>query len=273
MKTTASAILALTLASAASAFMPTSSMPRASVQVQESVAEPEAAAAAPSASGYETKADLEALAKKLNPVVGFYDPLNLAEAEFWGQSNEQTIGFLRHAEIKHGRVAMFGFVGYLVHANGIRWPWPMMLDGTPFPAGNNPPQLWDQIPDNSKWQIFGLVLFLELWSEISTDDNPHYMRGGKPGDFPDFDVVALPHPVPFNLFDPFGLSKRASDEKKARGLEIEINNGRLAMLGLFGFLCEATIPGSVPSLSGIIPAYDGQVMAPFTANMLQGGGL
>lgn len=32
----------------------------------------------------ETKADLEVLAKKLNPVLGFYDPLNLAEAEFWG---------------------------------------------------------------------------------------------------------------------------------------------------------------------------------------------
>lgn len=54
----------------------------------------------------ETKADLEALAKKLNPVVGFYDPLNLAEAEFWGQSNEATIGFLRHSEIKHGRIAV-----------------------------------------------------------------------------------------------------------------------------------------------------------------------
>ena len=97
MKTTASAILALTLAGAASAFMPTSSMPPASVKVQESVAEP---AAVESSDGYETKADLEALAKKLNPIVGFYDPLNLAKAKFWGQTNEQTIGFLRHAEIK-----------------------------------------------------------------------------------------------------------------------------------------------------------------------------
>lgn len=27
--------------------------------------------------------DLEKLAKELNPIIGFYDPLNLAEAEFW----------------------------------------------------------------------------------------------------------------------------------------------------------------------------------------------
>ena len=58
----------------------------------------------------ETKADLEALAKKLNPIVGFYDPLNLAEAEFWGQSNEATIGFLRHSEIKHGRIAVSVYI-------------------------------------------------------------------------------------------------------------------------------------------------------------------
>ena len=87
------ALLALTLASA-SAFMPVSNVPRATVQVQESVAED------PVASGYETKADLEALAKDLNPIVGFWDPLNLADAEFWGESNEATIGWLRHAEIK-----------------------------------------------------------------------------------------------------------------------------------------------------------------------------
>ena len=53
------------------------------------------------------------------------------------------------------------------------------------------------------------------------------MRGGKPGYYPTFDN--LPHPTPFNLFDPFKLSKNASPEKKAKGLLAEINNGRLAM--------------------------------------------
>ena len=46
----------------------------------------------------ETVADLEALAKKLNPAVGYYNPTSLAEMEFWGQSQEATIGFLRQGE-------------------------------------------------------------------------------------------------------------------------------------------------------------------------------
>merc|ERR1719324_1915719 len=93
----------------------------------------------------ETKADLEVLAKELNPTIGFYDPLSLSEQSFWGESEEATIGFLRQAEIKHGRVAMMGFVGYCVQANGITWPWPMTFDGTPFPAGGSPPEQWDAI--------------------------------------------------------------------------------------------------------------------------------
>jgi len=247
------AALFLSLAATASAFAPASTNSRASVAVQES------------------KADLEALAGELNPVVNFYDPLNLAEAEFWGDSNEATIGFLRHAEIKHGRVAMFAFVGYIVHANGIKFPWAMQMDGTSFPDNTNPPELWDQVSDAAKWQILGLITFLELWGELSTDDHKHYMRGGKPGDYPDFDTVALPHPVPFNLFDPFGLSKNKSAEAKARGLKVEINNGRLAMFGIIGFLSEQTIPGSVPVLGSIVKPYAGEVMAPFTQNMLSFG--
>jgi len=244
-------IFVLSLAASAAAFAPTpTSNFRATVAVQE------------------TRADLETLAKELNPNIGFYDPLNLADAEFWGCTNEESIGFLRQAEIKHGRVAMFGFVGYIIHANGIKFPWAMQMDGTSFPTSTNPPELWDQVSDSAKWQIFGLILFLEAWSEISTPDHKHYMKGGKPGNMPDFDIVALPHPVPFNLFDPFGLSKNRSEEAKARGLRAEINNGRLAMLGLFGFLCAQTIPGSVPLLSSIVQPYNGEVMAPFGENIL-----
>lgn len=54
----------------------------------------------------ETKADLESLAVKANPRVKFYDPLNLAEQDFWGKGNEATIAWLRQSEIKHGRIAM-----------------------------------------------------------------------------------------------------------------------------------------------------------------------
>ena len=109
--------------------------------------------------------DLESLAKGLNPAVGFYDPLGLADGDFWGSGNEATIGFLREAEVKHGRIAMFAFVGYIVHANGITWPWPMTLDGDAFPTGLSPPEAWDAIPDIAKLQIFWFVGFLEFVSK------------------------------------------------------------------------------------------------------------
>merc|ERR1719223_2147075 len=212
-------------------------------------------------------AGLKDQAKSLNPVVGYWDPLNLAEGEFWGDSTEATIGFLRESEIKHGRIAMFGFVGYIVHANGIHWPWKGPWDS--IPTDISPQEMWDLTPEAAKWQIILTIGFLEFWREnayvLKADGEAHYMRGGKPGYFPTFDN--LPHPVPFNLYDPLKLSKNATPEKKAKGLLTEVNNGRLAMIGLMGFLAEAKVPGSVPGLTGIgIKPYAGNIMAPFDAN-------
>merc|ERR1711988_1944943 len=227
----------------------------------------------------ETPADLETLAKGLNPTVGFWDPLNLAEGEFWEQSNEATIGFLRHAEIKHGRVAMAGFVGYCVHANGIHFPWKIPGDELCAP-GVSPTALWEGIPYAAKLQIILAIGIFEFYSEAAMSLSPgqggHYMRGGKPGLFTSFKGSTkgvlgdaegrplLPHPVPLNLYDPFNLNAKKSDEWKAKKLQVEINNGRLAMIGLMSLLSEGAVPGSVPALKGLIPATgEINVMAPF----------
>ena len=42
--------------------------------------------------------DAAAAALRQNPVVGYYDPMNLAELNFWGQGDDATVGFLRHGK-------------------------------------------------------------------------------------------------------------------------------------------------------------------------------
>merc|ERR1711972_692257 len=196
---------------------------------------------------------------------------SLSEREFWGKSNEATIGWLRHSEIKHGRVAMAGFVGYIVHENGIRFPWAPVgdVDISSF-QGLSAPDVWDAIPYAAKVQIILTIGFFEAWSESSfvleQEGQKHYMKGGKPGYFPTFKDFL--HPVPLNLYDPFNLNAKKSDEWKANKLLAEVNNGRLAMIGLFGFLCEAKIPGSVPFLKGMILPYAGEVMNPFNPGVM-----
>ena len=54
-----------------------------------------------------------------------------------------------------------------------------------------------------------------------------------------------------------------SPEKKAERLLMEINNGRLAMIGIMGFLAAEKVPGSVPFLDGLVAPYSDDVMAPF----------
>jgi len=164
---------------------------------------------------------------------------------------------------------MAGFVGYCVHANGIHFPWKIPGDEL-CAAGVSPTALWQGIPYEAKLQIVLAIGIFEFYSEaaqaLSPSEGGHYMRGGKPGKFPAFKGSVkgvlgdaegrplLPHPVPLNLYDPFNLNKNKSDEWKAKKLQIEINNGRLAMIGLMSFLSEGAIPGSVPALKGVIPA-------------------
>ena len=241
----------------------------------------------------------EELAESLCPAIGYWDPLGLAEADFWSQGNDATWGFLRQAEIKHGRVAMAAFVGYIVQANGIHFPY---LIGQPT-FGDTPEEQWFNLPvavcycharppharpgcpapgaresvatahshsrrpaprarvSQGRAQIIGFIGFLEFWGELR---GQHYMKGGKPGVYPPFTDFPFhgQHMKNFPLYDPAGIAAKNSPEKKAKGLLTEINNGRLAMIGIMGFVAESKVPGAVPAISGMIKPFAGDVMAP-----------
>merc|ERR1719386_201221 len=223
------------------------------------------------------QADMIDLAKRLNPVVGFWDPLDIVN----DQTSPETIGWFRHAEIKHGRVAMAAFVGYCVHSNGITFPWNIQapiaqsaltanlpaIKFSDITAAGSPGDMWDALPTAAKLQIILVGGFLEMHGENSLAlegvGQKHYVRGGKPGYYPSF-KGRYPHPVPLDLWDPFGFTRTMSAERKEKALLAEVNNGRLAMIGLFG-LISASKGLIVPGLDGLgLTQYGGEYMAPFS---------
>ena len=75
----------------------------------------------------------------------------------------------------------------------------------------------------------------------------------------------LIHPVPLNLYDPFGFNDSKSREELGKSLLVAINKCGLAQIGIFGML--STVKGLIfpcfVSIEGI-KSYDGEMMMPVT---------
>ena len=237
-------------------------MPACSVVMQEdAVVEEAAEEAAPAPAPVAAAAafgmtELQALAREQNPAVGFWDPLRIAgRVNIFEADDEASIGFLRHAEIKHGRVAMAGFIGYIVHETGARWPFAFepYTDAAAYYApyeGLSAPAVWAALPEISKVQIILgtrahespflfdthtshlsiLPLFilagigaLEFWGELEAaleaDGQKHYMKGGTPGYYPSFAASVVPLR---NLWDPIGFTKWMDAETRANKRNMEV---------------------------------------------------
>jgi len=171
--------------------------------------------------------DLEGMPGSTAPLKKF-DPLGYANA-----GSEETFNWFRAAELKHSRVAMLATTGFILQAAGAHFPGFLSSDVTyESLSGLNPVDQWAAVPFAGKWQIIGTIGVAEIFAE---SQKPHYMMGG---------------PLPELIWPKVDMSK-VSPEVMATKQSRELNNGRLAMIAIMGFLSEHAIPGSVPALSGI----------------------
>ena len=135
------------------------------------------------------------------PPTGFWDPLGLSK-----DIDEATFAQRRTAELKHGRVAMLAVVGYLV-ASIARFPGAIDLDGTTFQSIPNGLDAFKVVPAFGWFQIAASIGYWEIFGWKQAED-------GAIGDFG------------------FYNGKPLSDEEKTEQRTKELQNGRIAMLGI-----------------------------------------
>lgn len=198
----------------------------------EAAEEVEVAAPVEAAPAYECISKEAVLASPNTIEIGqLWDPLGLAE-----NAGPETLAWYRHAEVKHGRVAMAAFVGWWVVGAGIRLPGQLATDLDFASIPSKGLEAWDAVPGWGKVQMLLFAGLIEFHDELfHSRRGTHYLRGGIPGK----------NMVP-GLYDPLGFSDKKSEEAKAKGRDREIKNGRLAMLGVAGLYSSVAIEGSVP---------------------------
>lgn len=162
-----------------------------------------------------------------------WDPLGLADL-----GSPATLAWFRHAELKHGRVAMAAFTGWLVAVSGIHFPGELSSMQAPISFEDisklGPLEQWEAVPEVGKLQIISAIFIIEHQSEWKC--KPHYMAGGTPGSLKFLK----------NFWDPVGLTSKMDAKKLERQRLSELKNGRLAMLGIVGCLVGGNLPGSIP---------------------------
>jgi len=143
-----------------------------------------------------------------------FDPFGFTE------SVPEWIPWFREAELKHGRIAMLGALGF-VAPDFIRVP------GEPFTFEAVPRVIdaHDALPDQMI-QIFGWISFMEACSFGALANMNEFDR--TPGDYG---------------FDPMGLYPKDEAGQKEMQLK-ELKNGRLAMIALGGMVVQSSITGN-----------------------------
>ena len=185
-----------------------------------------AAAFAPAKQAATTSTSLKAFENEIGaqPPLGFYDPLGLLN-----DADQERFDKLRYVELKHGRVCMLAFVGFLVPKAGIHLPGDIDFEGNAFasfPSGlaavNGP----DAISTPGLLQVLAFIAFLEFRVMQDVTGQGEFL-----GDFR-------------NGFD-FGWDKK-DPEWQTQKRTVELNQGRAAQMGILGLMVHEQLGGTLP---------------------------
>ena len=142
--------------------------------------------------------------------VGYFDPLNLAK-----NMKEEDVKYLREAELHHGRVAMYSIVLMTVSD---------LLDKDTLAINKlSTMTIEEQLPYWIGAGAFELARMNSGWK------NPFAERNSS-----------------FKLkkdYQPGNVLKMSDDMYSADMLNKELSNGRLAMLGAMGYICQELVSG------------------------------
>lgn len=167
-----------------------------------------------------------------------WDPLRFGEFV-----NEPTMNWFRAAELKHGRVCMAAFLGWLNQLKGGHWVGSFDVEGkVSFESLSKLDffDAWYATPEKGKLQIILLIGIIE-WLTEATGPNGHYTRAGNPGDLTFVKVAGITYPT-----------IKIPAEKRSEFELAELKHGRLAMLGMASVFAAMAVPGSVPLLDGVV---------------------
>ncbi|CAE7716709.1 FCPF [Symbiodinium sp. CCMP2592] len=170
--------------------------------------------------------------------VGFWDPLGLA-----ADKDKATFNRRRAVELKHGRIAMYATIGYIV-PEYFRWPGFLSPSlGLKFSDMPNGLAALSKLPVLGGAQIIafaGLIETTGFFQAASTTDG----RGPREGQFSMKDSTESAEPGNYGVGFPNFLGKVEDPEARKTKLAAELANGRLAMMAIIGMFFQDGLTGS-----------------------------
>jgi len=156
----------------------------------------------------------------VQPPLGFFDPLGMLK-----DGSVEGFNDLREKEIKHGRVSMLAVVGYLVTAAGVRFPG---AEDIPDGLAAWGALLNSQDGVNVLYQMGAFFVVAEI---VNRDAHWLDVEAEFPGDYRNGSLD-------------FGWDK-LSEEAKLNKRAVELNNGRAAMMGIWGLVTHEIMGVSI----------------------------